>query len=109
MSALPKYRKDMDEEESAPLYKNDQFVLEDTDEAVPSYPPRVGQCSAGPASEQNNVKYTFVPRWPIEGDVQNALGVLGRTKEVSRLSSNLSSSCSTPRPLLSKATWNLAT
>lgn len=80
MSVLPSYRREIQDEESAPLYNDsNKFALNDDVEGA-VYPPRSGQSSSG---ERSNVKYTFVPRWPIKGETQNALGVLGRTKEVS--------------------------
>ncbi|WRT68304.1 uncharacterized protein IL334_005280 [Kwoniella shivajii] len=72
MSLLPQYRKDVkNDEESVPLFSSD-------DDSLPAYPPRVGESSG---TTTHNVTYTFVPRWPIKGSQQDALGVLGESKE----------------------------
>ncbi|WVQ94597.1 hypothetical protein IAU59_001677 [Kwoniella sp. CBS 9459] len=80
MSLLPQYRKDVkslsdDQEESVPLWS-----AVDHDEPAPAYPPRVGESSGGD-STRHNVTYTFMPRWPIKGTEEHALGVLGETQE----------------------------
>ena len=81
MSLPPQYRRKLEDEESAPLYKNDERLSLDLES--PEYPPRFGQSSAGHDDRQINVNYTFVPRYPVKGKPWIALGVLGRTKEVS--------------------------
>ncbi|WVF67021.1 hypothetical protein IAT40_001764 [Kwoniella sp. CBS 6097] len=80
MSLLPQYRKDVksssdDHEESVPLWS-----AADDDEPAPAYPPRLGE-SLGGENIRHNVTYTFMPRWPIKGTQEDALGVLGETKE----------------------------
>ncbi|OCF32325.1 hypothetical protein I317_02742 [Kwoniella heveanensis CBS 569] len=80
MSLLPQYRKDLksqsdDHEESVPLWS-----AADQDEPAPAYPPRQGESSGG-ENIRHNVTYTFIPRWPIKGTQEDALGVLGETKE----------------------------
>jgi hypothetical protein len=79
------YHREGEAEETAPLYKATHRDSLDF-ESAPSYPPRHGQSRTITDEERSSVKYTFVPRWPIVGDEENALGVLGRTKEVSDLS-----------------------
>ncbi|WWC90801.1 uncharacterized protein L201_005738 [Kwoniella dendrophila CBS 6074] len=78
-SLLPQYRKDTKgDEESLPLFSAD---LENDDlDSLPAYPPRVGESSTTSATI-HNVTYTFIPRWPLKGSFQDALGVLGGTKE----------------------------
>ena len=83
MSDLPRYTRtpNIDESETEALVKKgdrDSLDLVDEDE-VPSYPPRAGPSGTG----LKNVTYEFAPRWPMEGDRQRVLGVLGRDKEVS--------------------------
>ncbi|KAK8866010.1 hypothetical protein IAR55_001161 [Kwoniella newhampshirensis] len=75
MSLLPQYRKDMTDSESVPLFMDEH----DEHDPSPAYPPRLG--ADGPSDGSHNVTYTFVPRWPVLGEQQDALGVLGRTKE----------------------------
>ena len=82
MSLPPKYQRQIDDEESVPLYKGEE-PRHSLDGESGIYPPRFGQASAGNDDGPINVKYTFVPRWPVVGEEQNALGVLGRTKAVS--------------------------
>lgn len=83
----PKYSSRPGDEESLPL-KNSTFADEDEVDAIdrvptPSYPPRHN--AAGPSgSVQHNVRYTFNPRWPVKGKAEDALGVLGHDKDVSR-------------------------
>ncbi|WWC63195.1 uncharacterized protein I303_105795 [Kwoniella dejecticola CBS 10117] len=72
MSLLPQYKREKKgDEESLPF-------LHDENDELPAYPPRVGESSG---TTTHNVTYTFVPRWPIKGSQQDALGVLGETKE----------------------------
>ena len=78
MSQPPQYRRQIEDEESVPLYKGDE---RSSLESTPSYPPRLGQSSG--EEGQINVKFSFVPRWPVVGEEQHALCVLGRNKEVS--------------------------
>jgi hypothetical protein len=84
MSDLPRYTRTpkLDESETEALVKKARgsFDLEDEGEA-PSYPPRAGPSGSG----LKNVTYEFDPVYPMEGDRQHVLGVLGRDKEVSRL------------------------
>lgn len=82
MSLPPQYRRQIEDEESAPLYKGDERFSLDLESS--QYPPRFGQSSTSNDEGQNNVNYTFAPRWPMKGQEEHALGVLGRTKEVSR-------------------------
>ncbi|WVR03018.1 hypothetical protein IAU60_000007 [Kwoniella sp. DSM 27419] len=77
--SLPSYRKDhKDSEEAVPLWSAD--ANRDEEAHPPAYPPRhdVGSSSG---NVRHNVTYTFIPRWPITGSQQDALGVLGETKE----------------------------
>ncbi|WVW85728.1 hypothetical protein I302_107766 [Kwoniella bestiolae CBS 10118] len=78
MPLLPSYQKhSKSDEESLPLFDAEDQSHNDE---LPAYPPRVGE-SSGTGTITHNVTYTFVPRWPIRGDQQDALGVLGETKE----------------------------
>ena len=77
MSILPLYQRvataDADDHDS---YDSHKSLV--NDEPAPSYPPM-----ASSSETHSNVTYTFVPRWPIKGKPQDALGVLGGTKAVS--------------------------
>jgi len=80
MSNPPQYeRLTPSELESQPLKSG--FQEEEQEDNLPTYPPS----SSGDQSGKAHVKYTFVPRYPVKGSVQHALGVLGNSKEVSRL------------------------
>ncbi|WWD17793.1 hypothetical protein CI109_102235 [Kwoniella shandongensis] len=78
MSLLPQYQKNLpkSDSESVPLFSAE---YEDNSDPSPAYPPRLG--AEGTLGGVHNVTYTFVPRWPVVGEQQDALGVLGRTKE----------------------------
>lgn len=82
MSDLPRYTRTpkVDESETEALVKKARgsFDLEDEEEQAPSYPPRAGPSGSG----LKNVTYEFDPVYPMEGDHQHVLGVLGRDKEV---------------------------
>lgn len=94
MSPLPPYWRNPEDEESAPLYKSDleSGFKDPNDESTypvatahgssstATYPPGLSD-TGEPRSE---VTYTFVPQWPVEGTTQDALGVLGHSKEVSK-------------------------
>ena len=80
MSTLPEYQRlPMTEDEAPPAWSKGARSpsLDET-----SYPPRsmVGS-STQPGT---NVTYTFEPRWPIKGDPEDAVGVMGRDKNVSQ-------------------------
>jgi hypothetical protein len=82
MSKLPEYRRNADEE-SAPLFKGQNRPSLDLD-AVPSYLPRMGVSSSrDDTDDRNTVTYTFVPRWPVKGERQDVVGILGLSREVS--------------------------
>jgi hypothetical protein len=72
--------------ESQPLKSG--FHDDEEHEDLPTYPP-TGATGSGSGSgnggDKPNVKYTFVPRYPVKGEVQHAIGVIGGSKEVSRL------------------------
>ena len=92
MSNPPQYSRELEDEESAPLWKGD--VRSSLELEATSYPPRLGQSSIGDGEERVSVNYTFEPRWPLKGKEQSAIGVLGRTKAVSILClSSISLSC----------------
>jgi hypothetical protein len=96
MIPLPRYRpsgKDEEEEEDLlPLYKtktgdSDPVPNADSDQAghatttptpAATLPREMGAVVHGGST----VTYTFEPRYPVTGDRQDAIGVLGRTKEV---------------------------
>lgn len=93
MSSPPRYqrtpgRAGEGDEESLPLKQymadNDADLDLDQHEGATTYPPTR---QAGPSRQQatSAVKYTFNPRWPIEGKPENALGVFGGSREVSRI------------------------
>ena len=82
MSKLPEYRRNADEE-SAPLFKGENRPSLDLD-AVPTYPTRMGVSSSrDDTDDRHTVTYTLVPRWPVKGERQDAIGVLGLSREVS--------------------------
>jgi hypothetical protein len=85
MSDLPQYSRVPNAEtgERDSLIKAGRSSL---DESAPSYPPRAGASSA---TTYSNVTYTFAPRYPVKGNTQNVLGVLGRDRDVSHFVSGL--------------------
>jgi hypothetical protein len=89
MSNLPKYQREATDLESAPfLHERDERSSLDVDRrTVPVYPPSFGLDGAAEGEEgRKNVTYTFVPRWPVEGEIQDAIGVIGRNRNVSSIS-----------------------
>lgn len=84
MSALPRYSKtpNLDESETEGLFKGDRTSLDNDDvvDGLTAYPPRPGGSST---SGLHNVTYIFEPDYPVKGNRQRVLGVLGRDREVS--------------------------
>ena len=78
MSILPQYQRvpatQLDDDV---VYDHHKSVIDD--EPAPSYPPMPTSSSSG---NHSNVVYTFIPRWPITGETQDALGMLGANKDV---------------------------
>lgn len=83
MSNPPEYRRRLDNEESAPLFKDDGRTSLELEMASTTYPPVLGQPSTLINEERPTVSYTFRPRKPDQGQKHSAIGVVGRTKAVS--------------------------
>ena len=83
MSNPPEYRRRLDDEESAPLFKDGGRTSLELETASTTYPPVLGQSSTSINEERPAVIFTFRPRKPDQGQKQDAIGVLGRTKAVS--------------------------
>lgn len=80
MIPTPKYTRDREEEEELlPLYHTKHLGPTTNVDAVPSTSAGV---SGEAEVERSNITYTFIPRYPVKGDRQDALGVLGLNKEV---------------------------
>ncbi|ORY28202.1 hypothetical protein BCR39DRAFT_505998 [Naematelia encephala] len=73
MSGPPKYQ---------PVPTGDGITEDDEryPETAPSYPPTSRHIFTMGDGGPSNVIYTFVPRYPLKGEPQDALGVLGRDK-----------------------------
>ncbi|KAI9633966.1 uncharacterized protein MKK02DRAFT_28702 [Dioszegia hungarica] len=78
MSSLPMYRREADSLESASLVKGDERLSFEQPPTVPAYPPSAPVAGTGTSTI---ITYTFVPRWPIKGSKQHAIGPLGHSKE----------------------------
>lgn len=80
------YRREADSLESASLVKGDERLSFEQPPTVPAYPPSAPVAGTGTSTI---ITYTFVPRWPIKGSKQHAIGPLGHSKEVSAAPSDL--------------------
>lgn len=73
---LPRYSKDVDSQpETSALLKHSRSVS-DLESQIPNIPADEGGAKV-------EVTLTFVPRWPVVGEEQHALGMLGWTRHVS--------------------------
>ena len=81
MSPPPTYRPASTDEDLERVPLKSRHSFDEEADPAPSYPP----VSAGPSrTNGQNMLYTFEPRYPIEGDSEDALGVLGADREVSQ-------------------------
>lgn len=69
MANLPQYTRVPNNVEMSPLWKKDSATID-----IEAQLPPVGQ--------RVEVKFTFVPRWPMKGSRQNVISILGATKQV---------------------------
>ena len=83
MPLLPQYQRVEDVEETVPLKmtaRSSFDVPTPVDELTPAYPPSL--VTETSTSMLPKITYTFRPRYPILGNDQHAVGVMGRNSEV---------------------------
>ncbi|WWC71656.1 uncharacterized protein I206_105614 [Kwoniella pini CBS 10737] len=84
MSLLPQYKSDkLDQEENLPLWSSkDEYETSNDEENLPVYPPQLpivnGSSSSNNGMKIHNITYTYLNR---NGKKEEALGILGKTKE----------------------------
>ena len=85
MSVPPQYQRiPIDDVEAPPAWSKGNPPPSSDDE--PAYPPRpsVPTSSTEPVK---SVTYTFEPQWPMKGQSEDVIGIMGRDREASRLRS----------------------
>lgn len=49
----------------------------------PTYPPSSSTSASGSDHPPGIITFIFVPRWPIKGETESVLGVMGKNRDVS--------------------------